>query len=44
VSDVKEMLQAEGLVKVYDGKRVVDQVDIGQKTGNCGSLGPKWSR
>jgi lipopolysaccharide export system ATP-binding protein len=41
VSDVKEMLQAEGLVKVYDGKRVVDQVDISVKRQEIvGLLGP----
>jgi lipopolysaccharide export system ATP-binding protein len=41
VTDVKEMLQAEGLVKVYDGKRVVDQVDISVKRQEIvGLLGP----
>ncbi len=39
--DVKEMLRAEGLVKVYDGKRVVDQVDISVKRQEIvGLLGP----
>ena len=37
----KEMLQAEGLVKVYDGKRVVDQVNISVKRQEIvGLLGP----
>jgi len=41
VIDVKEMLRAEGLVKVYDGKRVVDQVDISVKRQEIvGLLGP----
>lgn len=39
--DVKEMIQAEGLVKVYGGKRVVDQVDISVKRQEIvGLLGP----
>jgi lipopolysaccharide export system ATP-binding protein len=41
VTDAKDMLQAEGLVKVYDGKRVVDQVDISVKRQEIvGLLGP----
>jgi len=41
VTDAGEMLQAEGLVKVYDGKRVVDQVDISVKRQEIvGLLGP----
>jgi lipopolysaccharide export system ATP-binding protein len=41
VIDVKEMIKAEGLVKVYDGKRVVDQVDISVKRQEIvGLLGP----
>ncbi len=41
MTDAGEMLQAEGLVKVYDGKRVVDQVDISVKRQEIvGLLGP----
>jgi lipopolysaccharide export system ATP-binding protein len=41
VTDAKDMLQAEGLVKVYDGKRVVDQVDISvNRQEIVGLLGP----
>jgi lipopolysaccharide export system ATP-binding protein len=41
VTAAKEMLQAEGLVKVYDGKRVVDQVNISVKRQEIvGLLGP----
>ena len=38
---VHEILQAEGLVKVYSGKRVVDNISIGIKRQNIvGLLGP----
>jgi len=38
---VNEMLQAEGLVKIYSGKRVVDRVNIEVKRQEIvGLLGP----
>jgi len=41
VTDAEEVLRAEGLVKVYDGKRVVDEVDISVKRQEIvGLLGP----
>jgi lipopolysaccharide export system ATP-binding protein len=41
VTVVHEILQAEGLVKVYSGKRVVDNVSIGIERQNIvGLLGP----
>ena len=41
MSEEKETLTAEGLVKTYHGKRVVDQIDIHLKRGEIvGLLGP----
>ena len=41
MTDAEEVLRAEGLVKVYDGKRVVDEVDISVKRQEIvGLLGP----